>query len=373
MFICQNVATFFNWIKNSGLCFCKSVDEKHLVRYDPSSSSCPCVFVLLGTFEERGLSQMCSQQRTPSDLRNTKTVSYRWTLCYIYTLVLLMLWEQDFLIKPSWCEAHQGPTCTCRCSRRECPIHQTHKSSSPASHTQSDWERNIERRSGQEKRQWSVNSWCLDQAIVPWAGGRCFARYDRLIPDGEVGVKDVQRVAAAIGLWVWTGKHSAEHEQFTPKHATAVVGQRRNLPLGLEETGGTWRKGAKMTLKQAKTHTAHLHHGPLPALRVQDVNVVEPLFVFGSSKHKDPPRARVVDGCVADPALGCRALGQSLCCNPGCVLCRTETKALALTWSHSRIKHTVLTGERNGPADLCRASTWGLCRTAAWLPALQSE
>lgn len=187
----------------------------------------------------------------------------------------------------------------------------------------------------------SVNSWRLDQTIVPWAGGRGLARYNRLIPDGEVGVKDVQWVAAAVGFWVWTRKHSSEHEQFTPKHAAAVVGQRRNLPLSLEETrkgGGGMKKGSKNELKTSKTHATHLHHGPFPALRVQDVNVVEPLFVLRSPKYKDSPWVRVVDSCVADPGLRCRTLCQGLCCNPGRVLCWTETKTLALTWRHRKMK-----------------------------------
>lgn len=201
-----------------------------------------------------------------------------------------------------------------------------------------------------ENDQMCVNVWCLNQTILPWAGGGCVACYNRLVPDGEVGVEDKEWVAAAVGLWVWTRKHSSQHEQFSPKHAAAVVGQRRNLPLSLggrERGGGCEEKGwgAKMDLKQAKHTHAHLHHEPLPALSVQNVNIVEPLLVLRSSKHKDPPWVRVVDSCVANPGLRCRTLCQSLCCNPGHVLCWTQTKTLALTWSHRKIKNTILTGE----------------------------
>lgn len=79
---------------------------------------------------------------------------------------------------------------------------------------------------------------CLNQTIVPWTGGGRTPCYNGLVPDRDVGVEDVQRVTAAIRLWVRTRKHSSQHKEFTPKHAAAVVGQRRNLPLGLEEKSG---------------------------------------------------------------------------------------------------------------------------------------
>lgn len=85
-------------------------------------------------------------------------------------------------------------------------------------------------------------SQCLNQTVVPWTGGGRAPCYNGLVPDREVGVKDVQRVTTAIRLWVWTRKHSSQHKEFTPKHAAAVVGQRRDLPLGLEEKGGGERE-----------------------------------------------------------------------------------------------------------------------------------
>lgn len=159
-----------------------------------------------------------------------------------------------------------------------------------------------------------------------------------------MGVENIERVAAAVRLWVWTWKHSSQHEELAPKHAAAVVGQGGNLPLSLGETGEGEedvrgeRAGRPNRLKTCKSHTClHLHHGPLPGLRVQDVDVIEPLLVLGSSEHKDPPRLRVVDGCVADPGLRRRPLRQSLRRDPGHVLCWTEAKTLALTWSQGEI------------------------------------
>lgn len=68
--------------------------------------------------------------------------------------------------------------------------------------------------------------------------------------------------------------------------------------------------------------SARLHHGPLPAPRVQNVNVVEPLPVLGSPEHKDAAGVGVVDRGVADPGLRRGALRQSLRRDPGEVLCR---------------------------------------------------
>ena len=48
------------------------------------------------------------------------------------------------------CVTYPGLVCTCCCSRRGCPSPQTHRSSSPASHTQSDWWRD---RPGERERQ----------------------------------------------------------------------------------------------------------------------------------------------------------------------------------------------------------------------------
>ena len=121
------------------------------------------------------------------------------------------------------------------------------------------------------------------------------------------------------------------------------------------------------SFKSRSTHT-HLDHSPLPALGVQDVNIVEPFLVFRASKHKDSLWVGVVDGCVATPGLRGRTLGQSLCCHPGQVLCGTESidfyQVGRETW--------FCFNRSSEETDLCRASTWDLCRTASWLPVLQS-
>lgn len=54
-------------------------------------------------------------------------------------------------------------------------------------------------------------------------------------------VEDVQRVAAAVWLWVWTREYSSKDEEFPAEHAAAVVGQRRNLPLSLMGVEGRER------------------------------------------------------------------------------------------------------------------------------------
>lgn len=76
----------------------------------------------------------------------------------------------------------------------------------------------------------------FNETIIPGAGGGGASCDNRLVPDGEVGVEYVERVAAAVGLRVWTRKHASQDEQLAPKHAAAVVGQRGNLPLSLGET-----------------------------------------------------------------------------------------------------------------------------------------
>lgn len=75
------------------------------------------------------------------------------------------------------------------------------------------------------------------------------------------------------------------------------------------------------------------------------MNVVEPLPVLGSPKHKDTPGVGVVDGGVADPGLRRGTFSQSLCRNPGKVLCATETDALRLK--------TFRRGHAEGEAPTC--------------------
>lgn len=81
-------------------------------------------------------------------------------------------------------------------------------------------------------------------------------------------------------------------------------------------------------IEELNPDNAHLHHGPLPAPRVQNVDVVEPLPVLGPPEHKDALGVGVVDRGVADPALGGGTLRQSLRRQPGQVLCGAETKAV---------------------------------------------
>lgn len=65
-------------------------------------------------------------------------------------------------------------------------------------------------------------------------------------------IEDVKRTATAVRLGVGTGEHAAQHEEFPPEQAAAVVGQRRHLPLSLEGIGkenkGRWGWGV-MALK----------------------------------------------------------------------------------------------------------------------------
>lgn len=85
-----------------------------------------------------------------------------------------------------------------------------------------------------------------------------------------------------------------------------------------------------MALKSYTQTSARLHHGPLPAPRVQNMDVVEPLPVLGAPEHKDALGVGVVDRGVADPALGSGPLRQSLRRQPGQVLCGTDTQAVRL-------------------------------------------
>lgn len=216
---------------------------------------------------------------------------------------------------------------------------------------------------------------CFEKEIIPWAWGGAITRYNRLVPDGEVRVEDVQRVTAAVGLRVWTGKHASQHEQFTAEHAATVVRQGWYFPLSLRKTreddimGSLGGGGVGSDFKQG----SYLHHGPPPALSVQYVNIIEPLLLLRASEYKDLPGVRVVHSRVANPGLGRRPLRQSLCCHPGHVLCRTETKALALRWVLKRRLHGAVSSSdwpvhsfHKGSLQICILAPWPPIRIAVW-------
>lgn len=55
----------------------------------------------------------------------------------------------------------------------------------------------------------------------------------------------MKRAAAAVGLRVGTGEHPSQDKQLPSEHAAAVVGQRRDLPFGLEGTRKMDEEGRK--------------------------------------------------------------------------------------------------------------------------------
>lgn len=84
-------------------------------------------------------------------------------------------------------------------------------------------------------------------------------------------------------------------------------------PAGDQCGAGHVERGLNKTSPQRgvefkQSRRTYLHHGPLPALRVQDVNVIEPFLVLRASEHKDPLGVRVINGCVANSGFRSRTL-----------------------------------------------------------------
>jgi len=86
------------------------------------------------------------------------------------------------------------------------------------------------------------------QPSYPERGGGFVACHNGFIPDGEVGIEDVQWVTAAVGLRVWTREYPSEYEELTPKHTAAVVGQRGNLTLSLRERRGNGEREGEVKM-----------------------------------------------------------------------------------------------------------------------------
>ena len=75
----------------------------------------------------------------------------------------------------------------------------------------------------------------MHRACSPGPRGRAVSVDDGLVPDGHVGVENVEGVTAAVRLRVRPREHPTEHKQLPAEQAATVVGQRGDFSLGLED------------------------------------------------------------------------------------------------------------------------------------------